>query len=145
MYANVWKMYADWTIWLYLELPSPFLKTLIFGSLRIDGKFRLINWFTKQEWWKSVKISAFLSDCNGTRTHTHLVRKRTLNHLAKLAFSFIILNGTSEFIEISTFIFKTYFKISSFINIPKRKLKILFAYFSYGEYGWVVSVFYHRL
>ena len=26
-----------------------------------------------------------LSDCNGTRTHNHLVRKRTINHLAKLA------------------------------------------------------------
>ena len=26
-----------------------------------------------------------LSDCSGTRTHSHLVRKRTLNHLAKLA------------------------------------------------------------
>ena len=26
-----------------------------------------------------------LSDCNGTRTHNHLLRKRTLNHLAKLA------------------------------------------------------------
>ena len=26
-----------------------------------------------------------LSDCNGTRTHNHLIRKRTLNHLAKLA------------------------------------------------------------
>ena len=25
------------------------------------------------------------SDCNGTRTHYHLVRKRTLNYLAKLA------------------------------------------------------------
>ena len=25
------------------------------------------------------------NDCNGTRTHNHLVRKRTLNHLAKLA------------------------------------------------------------
>ena len=25
-----------------------------------------------------------LSDCNWTRTHNHLVRKRTLNHLAKL-------------------------------------------------------------
>ena len=24
-------------------------------------------------------------DCNGTRTHNHLVRKRTLNHLATLA------------------------------------------------------------
>ena len=26
-----------------------------------------------------------LSDCNWTRTHNHLVRKQTLNHLAKLA------------------------------------------------------------
>ena len=26
-----------------------------------------------------------LTDCNWTRTHNHLVRKRTLNHLAKLA------------------------------------------------------------
>ena len=32
---------------------------------------------------EDAKISA-LSDCNGTRTHNHLVRKRTLNHLAKL-------------------------------------------------------------
>ena len=27
----------------------------------------------------------YISDCNGTRTHNHLVRKRTLNQLAKLA------------------------------------------------------------
>ena len=27
----------------------------------------------------------YLSDCNWTRTHNHLVRKRILNHLAKLA------------------------------------------------------------
>ena len=26
-----------------------------------------------------------LSDCDGTRTHNHLVREWTLNHLAKLA------------------------------------------------------------
>ena len=28
-----------------------------------------------------------LSDSNGIWTHNHLVRKRTLNHLAKLAFN----------------------------------------------------------
>ena len=28
-----------------------------------------------------------VSDCNGSRTHNHLVRKRTLNYLAKLALS----------------------------------------------------------
>ena len=27
-----------------------------------------------------------LGDCNRTRTHNHLVRKHTLNHLAKLGF-----------------------------------------------------------
>ena len=26
-----------------------------------------------------------LTDCNGIRTHNHLVRKRTLNHLAKFS------------------------------------------------------------
>ena len=31
------------------------------------------------------KLLVDLSDCNGTRTHNHLVYKRTLNHLAKLA------------------------------------------------------------
>ena len=28
----------------------------------------------------SKQVHMFLSDCNGTRTHNHLVRKRTLNH-----------------------------------------------------------------
>ena len=30
-------------------------------------------------------ISTVISDCNGAQTHNHLVRKRTLNHLVKLA------------------------------------------------------------
>ena len=34
----------------------------------------------KYEDYKNV-----LSDCNWTRTHNHLVHKRTLNYLAKLA------------------------------------------------------------
>ena len=33
----------------------------------------------------TVRLSTFLlSDCYGTRTHNHLVRKQALNHLAKL-------------------------------------------------------------
>ena len=32
-----------------------------------------------------VSQASLIFDCNGTRTHNHLVRKRTLNHLAKLA------------------------------------------------------------
>ena len=34
---------------------------------------------------KAGAKSEVLSDCNWTRTHNHLVDKRTLNHLAKLA------------------------------------------------------------
>ena len=35
----------------------------------------------------TIKISKYsaVRDCNGTQTHNHLVCKRTLNHLAKLA------------------------------------------------------------
>ena len=33
----------------------------------------------------NYEVKRPLSDCNGTRTHNHLVRKRTLNPLAKLA------------------------------------------------------------
>ena len=32
-----------------------------------------------------IGIAIVLIDCNGIRTHNHLFRKRTLNHLAKLA------------------------------------------------------------
>ena len=38
--------------------------------------------------FKKKKTLFLLSDCNGTQPHNHLVRKRTLNHLAKLASPF---------------------------------------------------------
>ena len=38
--------------------------------------------------FKKKKTLFLLSDCNGTQTHNHLVRKRTLNHFAKLASPF---------------------------------------------------------
>ena len=31
-----------------------------------------------------------------------------------------------------------------FINAPKRKLRVLFAYLSYGEYARMISIFYYR-
>ena len=40
----------------------------------------LLGWSRRHIW--------SLSDSNGVRTHNHLVRKPTLNHLAKLAMSF---------------------------------------------------------
>ena len=39
------------------------------------------------------------SDCNGTRTHNHLVRKRTFNHLTKLDFAPA---SSKEFLDIQT-------------------------------------------
>ena len=38
---------------------------------------------TQHPLW-GVQAVSRLSDCNWTRTHNHLVRKRTLNHLTKL-------------------------------------------------------------
>ena len=42
-------------------------------------------------------IKESLSNCNWTRTQNHLVRKRTLNHLAKLTKCFIVCLGTKWF------------------------------------------------
>ena len=50
--------------------------------------------------WMVINVNLFdkmrtlisISDCNWTGTHNHLVHKRTLNHLAKLAFIYE-LNG----------------------------------------------------
>ena len=41
--------------------------------------------FKSNNFIKTKCLKLFLSDCNGIRTNNHLVRKRTLNHLAKLA------------------------------------------------------------
>ena len=35
--------------------------------------------------WSIKVLIKYFSDCNGTRTHNHLLPKRTLNHLAKLS------------------------------------------------------------
>ena len=40
--------------------------------------------FNKYEFLKRIDLN-YKPNCNRTRTHNHLVRKRTLNHLAKLA------------------------------------------------------------
>ena len=42
----------------------------------------IIRYF--QQLQKSIKIKVTKNNCNWTRTHNHLVHKRTLNHLAKL-------------------------------------------------------------
>ena len=44
----------------------------------------IVAWMSSNSLVKIGAISDLLSDCNGTRTQNHLVRKQTLNHLAKL-------------------------------------------------------------
>ena len=54
-----------------------------FAFLNWDGPCTLSkNFFAT---FVHVKQQISLSDCNWTRTQNHLVRKRTLNHLPKLA------------------------------------------------------------
>ena len=57
---------------LWFSLPSK--KPMLIIMLIIFGKFELF--------YRSIQN---LNDCNGTRTHNHLVCQQTLNHLVKLA------------------------------------------------------------
>ena len=45
----------------------------------------IVVWMSRNFLLETGSISEVLSDCNGTRTRSHLVHKRTLNHLSKLA------------------------------------------------------------
>ena len=44
----------------------------------------IVTWMSKKSLLETGAISDFLSDCSGKRTYNYLVRKRTLNYLAKL-------------------------------------------------------------
>ena len=59
-------------IWLYVVIIS---RTRFRVSLH-----SIIAWMSRNSLLETGPIC--LSDCNGTQTHSHLVRKRTLNHLA---------------------------------------------------------------
>ena len=51
-------------------------------------------WMPRNSLLKAGKrLSDSLSDSNGIRTHNYLVRKRTLNHLAKLALVIYLIVG----------------------------------------------------
>ena len=63
-----------------------------------------------------------LSDCNGTWTHNHLVRKRTLNHLVKMAKSLscvAYLYGTFDCIECG-FTLKRVHTVNHFIFAQRK-------------------------
>ena len=63
-------------IWLYVLIMSRMHFTVNLHCGCLNAK-EILAW-SRHEIWS-------LSDCNWTRTHNHLVHKRTLNHLAKLA------------------------------------------------------------
>ena len=88
-----------------------------------------------------------LSDCNWARTHNHLVRKWTLNHLAKLArFSQTVSLQSFDFNSLSFWILRekslwrtavpvnpssiSVFLYKSWINIMKIKLNYKIEHFS---------------
>ena len=65
-----------------------------------------------------------LSNCNWTRTHNHLVRKRTLNHLAELAkwLSCVVstyLHGAFDWCSYVTYAFQSESTLYSYLNITK--------------------------
>ena len=52
----------------------------------LQSESTVYNCLTVKELLAQIRREIWsLSDCNWTRTHNHLVHKRTLNHLAKLA------------------------------------------------------------
>ena len=58
-------------------------KRIEFKNLVLKQKINFI-----EDLKKIMQQCSSLSDCNGIRTHNHLVRKRTLNHLAKMSSTF---------------------------------------------------------
>ena len=68
--------YFIWMIWNYMGKQT---KVLI-------QRHRLLVYSAPTYVWSlNMKSVIYLSDCNWTWTQNYLVRKRTLNHLAKLA------------------------------------------------------------
>ena len=76
-------------IWLYLIIISrTSFRVNLHSVVRLNVKELLAR--SRHHIWS-------LSDCNGIRTHNHLVLKRTLNHLANLAkwLSCVVTNVTA--------------------------------------------------
>ena len=73
-----------------------------------------------KRWWYLSKFgyyhhkldfgNFFSCDCNWTRTHNHLVRKRTLNHLAKLALKLKLRSKFNHGFTITMTIYKVLFE-----------------------------------
>ena len=57
-----------------------------------------------------------LSNCNGTRTHNHLVRKRTLNHLDKLAKRLGCVVGTYLYSRFDCILLSCHVRVSEWLH-----------------------------
>ena len=75
--SNVRELKIDSTLW---ATPAKIINLLDFKPEKLSIK-------TENNDNIDIKIHQ-VSDCNWIRTHNHLVHKRTLNHLAKLASQF---------------------------------------------------------
>ena len=70
----------------YLSVRCIWLHVLIMSKYAFQSEFTLCNCLNVKKLLAPNRCDIWsLSDCNGTRTHNRLVRKRTLNHLAKWA------------------------------------------------------------
>ena len=114
---DVWK-YADWSIIFFRIFAIFFKDKSDICQFKDWWKFRLLNWTIK----------------TGMR---------------KICEKFsIILNNSWWKIRILASFWYIQFKNSSLsfilIKTLKSKLRVLFVYFSYGEYAWVISMFCYR-
>ena len=75
VFSDKMRLSCDWC-WLYVLIISRTRFRVNLHSSCLNDK-QLLAW-NRCEIWS-------LSDCNWTQTHNHLVHKRTLNYLAKLA------------------------------------------------------------
>ena len=69
-------------------------KLLLHVLIMLHTRFRvnphsIVAWMSKNEIWS-------LSDCNWTRSHNHLVQRRTLNHSAKILQPFDMIRTYSQ-------------------------------------------------
>ena len=82
----------------YLSVPCIWLNVLIMSRTRFRVNLHsVVSWMNINELLARNRCNiCSLSDCNGIRTHYHLVRNRILNHLAKLAINTLKTINTSE-------------------------------------------------
>ena len=77
--------HAAMTSLIYCKTHNP-LYVLIMSRTRFRvNPHSIVAWMSRNSLLEAGAKFWNLSDCNWTRTHNHLVHKRTLNHLAKLA------------------------------------------------------------